>query len=74
MTPAWRKPVVRYLIKYHGTSERVACKLAGVSRTAFRYTAKPSSDDAARKRLKELAEQYKALATYFFMLCSSAMS
>ena len=60
VTPASRKPVVRYMIEHHGISERAACRLAGVSRTGFRYVAKPSSDDVARERLKELAEKYKA--------------
>ena len=48
------------MIEHHGISERAACKLAGLSRTAFRYSAKPSSDDTARERLKVLAEKYKA--------------
>jgi len=60
VTPASRKPVVRYMIAHHGLSERAACRLAGVSRTGFRYVVKPSSDDVARERLKELAEKYKA--------------
>ena len=48
------------MIEHHGISERAACKLAGISRTGFRYTAKPSGADAARERLKELAEKYQA--------------
>ena len=60
VTPASRKPVVCYMIERHGLSERAACRLAGVSRTGFMYVVKPSSDDVARERLKELAEKYKA--------------
>ena len=60
VTPASRKPVVRHMMVHQGVSERAACKLAGVSRTAFRYQAKPSTDDAAHERLKKLAEKYKA--------------
>ena len=60
VAPASCKPVLRYIIEHHGISERAACKLAGISRTEFRYTAKPSGDNAARERLKELAEKYKA--------------
>ena len=60
VTPASRKPVVRYIMEHHGISERAACKLADVSRTAFRYQAKPSADNAAGERLKELAVKYKA--------------
>ena len=63
--PASRKPVVRYVIEHHGISERGGSRLAGVSRTASRYTAKPSSDGVARERLKELAEQYKAYGYLF---------
>lgn len=65
VTPASRKPVVRYMVEHHGISERAACRLAGVSRTGFRYVAKPSSDNVARERLKELAEKYK---TYGYLL------
>jgi putative transposase len=39
-------------------SERVACKLVGLSRTAYRYQAKGSSDEELRSRLKSLAVDY----------------
>ena len=58
VTPAAKKPVARHLINAYKLSERVACKLAGVSRTAFRYCHKTKSDSAVRARLKELALQY----------------
>lgn len=56
--PAAKKPVVRYLIDVFHLSERAACRLAGVSRTAFRYRAKTQNDCHTRVRLKELASQY----------------
>ena len=40
--PAARKPVVQQLIDVFRLSERVACKLAGLSRTAFRSKPKTS--------------------------------
>ena len=58
VTPAARKPVVQHLIDAFRLSERVACKLAGLSRTAFRYKPKTSADSSLRKRLKALATQY----------------
>ena len=58
VTPAARKPVARHLIDAFKLSERVACKLAGVSRTAFRYCHKTKPDSDLRARLKELASQY----------------
>lgn len=56
--PAARKPVARHLMETFKLSERVACRLAGVSRTAFRYQRKDKGDVPIRTRLKELASQY----------------
>ena len=39
-------------------SERHACRLVGLSRTGYRYQAKPASDGAVRSRLLELATKY----------------
>lgn len=58
VTPAAKKPVVRHLIDTHQLSERRACKLVGVSRTAYRYHHKTPTDAALRERLKELASKY----------------
>lgn len=58
VTPAAKKPVAQYLIDACRLSERVACKLAGLSRTAFRYEPKTNSDNGLRQRLKALATQY----------------
>lgn len=48
------------MIDHHRISERAACRLAGVSRTGFRYQACPRDDSALRARLKELAAQQSA--------------
>lgn len=58
VTPAARKPVAQHLIDAFRLSELVACKLAGLSRTAFRYKPKTSTDSSLRQRLKALATQY----------------
>lgn len=58
VTPASRRSVVKHLIATFRLSERLACKLVGLSRTAYRYQAITGRDDALTARLKELAEQY----------------
>ena len=58
--PAARKHVATHMIKAGHLSERAACKLAGISRTAYRYQARPPRDDALRARLKALAVQQSA--------------
>jgi putative transposase len=60
VTPAAKKPLVEYLVSHFQLSERVACQLASLSRTAFRYQPKAQTDDVARARLKTLAMQYPA--------------
>lgn len=58
--PAERKPIAKHLISQFSLSERVACKLAGLSRTMFRYQRKSPTDHLIRARLKALATQYPA--------------
>lgn len=58
MTPAARKPVAQHLMEAFRLSERVACKLAGLSRTALRYQPKTNADSRLRQRLKALATLY----------------
>lgn len=58
--PASRKAAARHLIEHHRISERTACQLAGISRTAYRYQARSRQDGALRARLKELAAQQSA--------------
>jgi putative transposase len=46
------------MIEHHHLSERAACRLAGLSRTGYRYQAKRKDEHALRERLKVLAVQY----------------
>ena len=57
--PAGRKRIAVYLMYHHKFSERRACRLANVSRTALRHQPKPPlQDKALRERLKAYATQY----------------
>jgi len=56
--PASKKCIAHYLITTYQFSERTACRLAGISRTAYRYVKRSKSDQEIRHRLKELAAQY----------------
>jgi putative transposase len=49
--------VVERVIGDHGYTERRACRLIGVDRTAFQYQPKRDADDAVRARLHELANE-----------------
>jgi len=52
-----RFAVVERVIEDHGYSERRACRLIGVERTAFQYHPKRGKDDVVRARLRELANE-----------------
>ncbi len=65
VTPAGRKQIVFHLTSEFSISERRACTLAGVSRTAYRYKAKPSNDGELRTRLLELATQHSSYGYLF---------
>lgn len=56
--PSGKKQVVTHLIEQHRISERLACNLAGLSRTAYRYLARSKDDSALRARMKALAVEY----------------
>lgn len=56
--PARKKPIVATLVAQHQLSERTACQLVGLSRTAYRYQAKPRQDQGLRERLKVLAAEH----------------
>lgn len=58
--PTARKEVVRHLVDGHQVSERSACQLIGISRTAYRYQAQSHQDGVLRAHLKELAVQQSA--------------
>lgn len=49
------------MIEQHQFSERRACQLAGISRTAYRYQKSPKNDQGLRTRLLELASKHNAL-------------
>jgi putative transposase len=48
---------VTRVVREHGYSERAACRLVGVDRSAFRYERADRGDDALRHRLRDLAGQ-----------------
>ncbi|CUS47106.1 putative transposase [Idiomarinaceae bacterium HL-53] len=56
--PASKKHVVTHLVTTFKLSERLACKLVGLSRTAYRYQPKKRQDEPVTARLKELAVEY----------------
>lgn len=58
MKPADKKQVICRLVERYRFSERSACRLAGLSRTGYRYHAKPKNDQILRERLKVLAVDY----------------
>jgi len=49
--------VVKQVIVDHGYSERRACRLIGVDRTAFQYRPRRPEDAGVRERLRELANE-----------------
>ena len=60
MKPASRKQAASHMIQDRQLSERTACQLVGVSRTGYRYQAKPRDDQALRTRLQQLATEQSA--------------
>ena len=48
------------MVQNHHLSERAACRLMGISRTGYRYIAKPRDDEPLRSRMKELATKQTA--------------
>jgi putative transposase len=56
--PADKKQVVGHLMGHHRISERLACSLAGLRRTAYRYLANSRGDLELRTRMKALAAEY----------------
>ena len=58
--PAGRKQIANSMVQGHQLSERTACQLAGISRTAYRYQAKRRDDERLRVRLKALAVKQSA--------------
>ena len=58
MKPSDKKRIASHLIELFNLSERAACQLSGVSRTAFRYRPRTKADNTLRERLKRLATEY----------------
>ena len=56
--PTDKKQVAFHLLSQFNFSERKACQLVGISRTAYRYQPVAKSEEKLRHRLKELASQY----------------
>jgi len=56
--PAGKKQIAHYMITAYKLSERSACRLAGISRTAYRYVKRAKPDQKLRQRLKQLALEY----------------
>lgn len=56
--PANKKHLVTHLMTTFKLSERLACELVGLSRTAYRYQPKKRQDEPLTARLKELAVEY----------------
>ncbi len=63
--PADRKQIVSYLKSPFKLSERRACQLVGLSRTAFRYVTQWGKDEPLRKRLLELAKKHPSYGYLF---------
>jgi putative transposase len=63
--PASKKKIVKHFKKTYQFSERTSCDLVGISRTGFRYQAKPKGDQAIRKRLLELATKHPSYGYLF---------
>ena len=51
-----RRVAVRYLQSHYGVSERRACALASLARSVIWYKPKRPSQDALRRRIREIAE------------------
>ncbi len=58
VNPSDRKRIASHLIELFHLSERVACQLSSVSRTAFRYRPRKKADTVIRERLRALAAEY----------------
>lgn len=59
MSPAKRQAAVEYVIKEHRVSERMACRVLQVNRTAVRYIPiKLPDEDEMRQKVIELATNY----------------
>lgn len=60
-TPSCRRTAAKTLIEEFRFTERRSCRLAGISRSSFRYEARPDRHVKLRKRLVELANKHRQL-------------
>lgn len=58
VSPANKKAVVTHIKSTFDLSERRSCELVGLSRSGYRYVARPRDDSVLRSRLLELASRY----------------
>lgn len=65
MKPANKREVVQHFKLAHKLSERTSCDLVGISRTGFKYKAKPKNDQPVRQRLLELATKHPSYGYLF---------
>ena len=54
---AERRDLVQYAVATHQMSERQACAMLNLSRSVYRYQAKPSDDEELREQLLSLASR-----------------
>jgi putative transposase len=57
VTPVARRAAVTAAREAHGVSERRACSILSVDRSAIRYVPRRGDDASTRQRLKELAAE-----------------
>ena len=65
MKPAARKQAAKYMIENSSLSQRTACRLAGISRSAYAYRACPPNDAKLRERLLKLAARHSSYGYLF---------
>jgi putative transposase len=69
MRSADRYAAVEKLMADHGFSERRACRLVGVNRSAWQYEPLRGKDDAVRERMREIAKSVVGSATVGWRSC-----
>ena len=63
--PTARKQAAKYMIENGSLSQRAACRLAGISRSAYVYRTRPPNDAKLRERLKKLAAKHSSYGYLF---------
>jgi putative transposase len=60
-----RKQAAKYMVENISLSQRAACRLAGISRSAYVYRARPPSDAKLRERLQKLTARHSSYGFLF---------